>query len=381
MLLLQQYFLQVNNILPENITTDKQLQSIARKVLDGERLSCEDGLVLYNCKNLLLLSWLATRQRKQLNGNKVFYNRNFHIEPTNICVNDCVFCSYRRNAGEPGSWDYSFDDLERLCLPYVDKPITEVHMVGGVHPEKDIYYYASLISKVKQVLPQVAVKAFTAVEIDYMSKKSGLSFSESLQLLKNSGLDAIPGGGAEIFAPAIRQQICPGKTDGITWLQIHEEAHKLGIPTNATMLFGHIEKPEHRIAHLQALRDLQDRTNGFDAFIPLKYKSQHNSLGVVGEIGSIEVLRNFAVCRLFLDNIPHLKAYWPMLGKDVMQLALLFGADDIDGTIDNSTKIYSMAGADEQQPTLTIEALQHYVCSAGFVPVERDTFYNEVVYS
>jgi len=358
---------------------DEQLREVARKIMAGERLSAVDSLILYHRADLLLLSLLATHRRKQLNGQKVFYNRNFHIEPTNICVNNCVFCSYRRKAGEEGSWELSLDDVRRLCAPYVGQPITEVHVVGGVHPLRDIHYYASLLDEIKRCLPQVAVKAFTAVEIDTMSHNAGLSWREGLLLLKQHGLDAMPGGGAEIFDPDIRRQICPDKADAATWLAIHREAHKAGIRTNASMLFGHIEKPEHRIAHLLQLRELQDSTGGFDAFIPLKYKASHNRLGVIGEASTMEVLRTFAVCRLVLDNIPHLKAYWPMLGKDVMQLALLFGADDIDGTIDDSTKIYSMAGAEEQRPKLEVAELSRYVREAGFEPVERDTFYKKIL--
>jgi aminodeoxyfutalosine synthase len=263
-------------------------------------------------------------------------------------------------------------------MPYAGKPVTEVHIVGGVHPERDVHFYASLLAAVKQCLPQVIIKAFTAVEIDYMAQKEGWTYEKCLQLLKQMGLEAMPGGGAEIFDETVRHRICPDKTGSQTWLEIHETAHRLGIRTNATMLFGHIETPAHRIDHLLRLRELQDKTGGFDAFIPLKYKAQHNKLGIAGEVSTMEVLRNFAVCRLLLDNIPHLKAYWPMLGKGVMQLALRFGADDIDGTIDDSTKIYSMAGADEQHPTLTVEELKNYVADAGFQAVERNTFYEEI---
>jgi len=351
---------------------------ISEKVKSGERLSFEDGLALYECKDLLWLSSLATYKRKEYNDDKVFYNRNFHIEPTNICINDCVFCSYRRREGEEESWELSLENIRKLCESYVGKPITEVHIVGGVHPNRDIHFYASLLAEIKYLLPQVAIKAFTAAEIDYMTCKAGISWNAGLQLLKENGLDALPGGGAEIFDETIRRQICPSKSDAKTWLEIHESAHNIGIRTNATMLFGHIEKPEHRIDHLFRLRELQDRTGSFDALIPLKYKSQNNSLGVIGEISAIDVLQNFAVCRLLFDNIPHLKAYWPMLGKDVMQLALLFGADDIDGTIDDSTKIYSMAGADEKHPSLSAEELCQYVTAAGFRPVERNTFYEEM---
>jgi aminodeoxyfutalosine synthase len=365
-------------IAPLNTIGNACLRTAAEKALQGERLSAADGEALYACEDLSLLSVLATYKRKQINGNKVFYNRNFHIEPTNVCVNHCIFCSYRRHAGEAGSWEYSIDDMQNICRSYVGQPITEVHIVGGVHPARDIYFYVSLLQAVKQVLPQATIKAFTAVEIDYMARKAGLSYEKSLQLLKENGLEAMPGGGAEIFDETIRRRICPDKTDAPTWLLIHETAHRLGIRTNATMLFGHIETPVHRIDHLLRLRELQDRTGGFDAFIPLKYKSRHNRLGVAGEVSTDEVLRNFAVCRLLLDNIPHLKAYWPMLGKEVMQRALHFGADDIDGTIDDSTKIYSMAGADEQHPTLTVEELEKYVTAAGYQAVERNTFYEPI---
>jgi aminodeoxyfutalosine synthase len=354
------------------------LRAAAEKALQGERLAAADGLALYECEDNSLLSSLATCSRRQINGDKVFYNRNFHIEPTNICVNHCVFCSYRRRPGEAGSWEYSIDDIRDICRTYVEQPVTEVHIVGGVHPARDIYFYASLLQAVKQLLPQASIKAFTAVEIDYMAQQAGWTYEKSLSLLKEHGLEAMPGGGAEIFDETVRRQLCPDKTGADAWLRIHETAHRLGIRSNATMLFGHIEEPAHRISHLLRLRELQDKTGGFDAFIPLKYKSQHNRLGVPGEVSTEEVLRNFAVCRLMLDNIPHLKAYWPMLGKDVMQRALSFGADDIDGTIGDSTKIYSMAGAAEQHPSLTVKELENYVTAAGYRAVERNTFYEPV---
>ncbi|MDR0729732.1 MAG: aminofutalosine synthase MqnE [Prevotellaceae bacterium] len=356
---------------------DKQRQSIAGKVKRGERLSPDEGLALCDCRDLLWLSSLATCVRRKYNGNAVYYNRNFHIEPSNICVNDCVFCSYRRREGEAGSWALSADEMRALCEPYVGMPVTEVHIVGGVHPSRDIHFYTSLLSTIKRTLPQVAIKAFTAVEIDHMAKQAGLSYDDTLRLLQQHGLDAMPGGGAEIFDETVRRRICPGKTDAHTWLHIHQTAHRLGIRSNATMLFGHVETPAHRIDHLIRLRKLQDTTGGFDAFIPLKYKASNNALGAGGEISTLDVLRTVAVCRLMLDNIPHIKAYWPMLGKDVMQLALLFGADDIDGTIDDSTKIYSMAGADAH-PTLTAPELETIITAAGFTPAERNTFYKTI---
>jgi aminodeoxyfutalosine synthase len=354
-------------------TTDE----LAAKISAGARLSAEELMTLSRCPAPRLAA-LAACRREQQNGKNVFFNRNFHLEPTNICVNDCVFCAYRRNAGEAGSWDYSIDELLAQCRRHAGTGITEVHIVGGVHPQRDVHDGAGLLRAVKQALPQAHVKAFTAIEIDYMVKKAGMTLAEGLALLKESGLDAIPGGGAEIFDEAIRRRLCPKKGPAEIWLRVHETAHRQGIRTNATMLFGHVETLEYRLQHLLTLRELQDRTGGFDAFIPLKYKSENNALGYIGEVSAIDTLRMIALSRLALDNIPHIKAYWPMLGKDVMQMALLFGADDIDGTINDTTKIYSMAGAEEQHPHLAVDELCRLVRDAGFVPVERDTFYREL---
>ncbi|MDR3236063.1 MAG: CofH family radical SAM protein [Prevotellaceae bacterium] len=353
------------------------IATLAEKIKRGnERLSAEELTTLYLHCPIPQLSAFATLRREQLNGKNVFFNRNFHIEPTNICMNDCVFCSYRRHEGEAGSWDYSIDDITAQCRARAGEGITEVHIVGGVHPHRDVHYYARLLQAVKQALPAgVHIKAFTAIELDYMITKAGVSLSEGLALLQQAGLDAIPGGGAEIFDATVRRRLCPKKGDAGVWLRVHEAAHEASIRTNATMLFGHIETLAHRIDHLLQLRELQDRTHGFDAFIPLKYKAANNALGDIGETPVLDVLRTIAVSRLALDNIPHIKAYWPMLGKDVMQIALLFGADDIDGTINDSTKIYSMAGAGEQHPTLGVDELCRLVRAAGFSPAERNTFY------
>jgi aminodeoxyfutalosine synthase len=353
------------------------MDELAEKVDTGARLSFAELAALY-CSPLSRLAALATRQRERHNGKKVFFNRNIHLEPTNICVNDCVFCSYRRDEGETGSWDYGIDELVAQCRRHAGTGITEVHIVGGVHPRRDVHDYAALLRAVKQALPQVHIKAFTAIELDFMIKKAGLRLAEGLALLKQSGLDAIPGGGAEIFDEQVRRRLCPKKGTAEVWLRVHETAHTLGIRTNATMLFGHVETLEHRLQHLLQLREMQDRTEGFDAFIPLKYKAENNALGGIGEVSAIETLRMMAISRLALDNIPHIKAYWPMLGKAVMQMALLFGADDIDGTINDTTRIYSMAGAEEQHPSLGLDELCRLVRDAGFVPVERDTFYREI---
>jgi aminodeoxyfutalosine synthase len=272
----------------------------------------------------------------------------------------------------------SLEEIRDYCREKYQKGMTEVHVVGSVHPEKGLDYYVSIIEIIRKELPdEVTIKAYSAVEIDDMSKYSGKSWKEVLSILKSAGLQALPGGGAEIFEPGVRAQICPDKADGATWLEIHRIAHKMDIRTNSTMLFGHIESREDRINHLLSLRELQDETGGFDAFIPLLYKSSNNSLSHLGELNIMEVLKTFAISRIVLDNIPHIKSYWPMLGKDLCQLSLLYGADDIDGTINDSTKIYSMAGS-SSNPGMTKQDLERIAIACGYQAVERDSFYNEL---
>ncbi|MDR1056136.1 MAG: aminofutalosine synthase MqnE [Prevotellaceae bacterium] len=355
-----------------------ELKAIAGKIMVGERLNPKEGLTLYHSNNLSYLGILATYRKRQASGDKVYFNRNFHIEPTNICLYNCKFCSYRRNPGEAGVWDYSMDEMLDIARSYTDKGITEVHIVGGVHPQHDLHFFGELVREIKKILPQTHIKGFTAVELDYMIRKSGYTLDEGLQKLKDYGLDSIPGGGAEIFNEKIREQICGQKLSSQLWLDVHEAAHRLGIPSNATILYGHIETYEHRIDHLNRLRNLQDSTKGFNAFIPLKYKNANNSMHSIGEVSTLEVLKNFAVTRLFLDNVPHIKSYWPMLGKQTAQLALAFGADDVDGTIDDTTKIYSMAGSEELSPNMDTNDMVNMIQSAGFTPIERDSCYNEL---
>lgn len=351
---------------------------IAQRLREGCRLSAAEALTLWQDAPLWQLGELATERKRAVSGDKVYYNRNFHLEPTNICVFNCKFCSYRKPRGSAEAWDMSMEDVERNVASYVGSGVTEVHIVGGVHPDHDLYYYADMIRRVKAILPDVSVKAFTAIELGWMIQRSGLSVEEGLQLLIDAGMDAIPGGGAEIFDEHIREQICPDKGSTAEWLAIHRAAHRLGLKTNATMLYGHIEGLEHRIDHLMRLRALQDDTGGFNAFIPLKYRNFGNSLSSIGEVAVVEDLRTLAMSRLILDNVPHIKAYWVMYGRQTTELALGFGADDVDGTIDDSTKIYSMAGAEEQRPAMSVEQLQAMVARAGFRAVERDTLYNEI---
>ena len=360
-----------------------EVERIAAALLDPDRkyrLTDADALTLMREAPVALLGMLAVARKRQVSGGNVYYNRNIHIEPTNICVFKCKFCSYRRGAGEPDAWYHDLDAVERLAAERQGEPITEVHIVGGVHPNHDLEYYCEMIRRVKRALPHVAVKAYTAVELHYIIEKAGLSLEEGLRMLKEAGMEAIPGGGAEIFDPVIRGRICPEKPDAEKWLATHEAAHRLGLATNCTILYGHIESYEHRIDHLSRLRELQDRTHGFDAFIPLKYRNMHNSMSAIGEVSLPEDMKMMALSRLYLDNIPHIKAYWPMLGIGATELALSFGTDDIDGTIDDTTKIYSMAGAEDQKPRLTTERMEQLVRAAGFEPIERDTFYRPVLH-
>ena len=357
---------------------NKDLRIIAGKVRDGKRITPDEGLSLYKDAGLPLLGILAGIVRKKINGDLVYFNRNFHIEPTNKCVYNCMFCSYHKPEGDPESWELSISQMLDIVKKFDNKEVTEVHIVGGVHPQYDLHYYGNLIRKIKEYRPALHVKAFSAIELDYMISKAGLPVEEGLKILKEYGLDSIPGGGAEIFDEDLREGICGGKTSSEKWLEIHRTAHRLGIPSNATILYGHLETYSNRIDHMDRLRTLQDDTGGFNAFIPLKFKKENNSMTHLGEVSILEDLRNYAVSRIYLDNIPHLKAYWPMTGREAAQLSLAFGTDDMDGTIDDTTKIYSMAGAKEENPSLTTDEICRLISEAGFAPVERDTLYNVI---
>jgi len=351
------------------------IKNISEKVFNSEQISTTDALELYNSSNLALLGVLAGVTKKRLSGDYVFFNRNFHLEPTNICINHCKFCSYRRREGQKGAWECSIEDIVADVERFTVKGATEVHIVGGVHPNRDINFYVDMLKSIKLAAPNLQIKAFTAVEIDQMCQMGKISVEEGLQKLKAAGLESMPGGGAEIFDETLRAEICPDKTGSDEWLRIHSVAHKMGIPTNATMLYGLLENYEHRIDHLNRLRELQKQTNGFNAFIPLKFKRENNAYSHIKESTLIEDLKNYAVSRIFLDNIPHLKAYWPMVGKQAAQLSLHYGVDDLDGTIDDSTKIYSMAGG-EENPSASRSELIKMIKDVNLVPVERDTLYN-----
>ncbi|MBL7720644.1 MAG: aminofutalosine synthase MqnE [Chitinophagaceae bacterium] len=362
-------------------TTDisPELKAIANKVNAGQRITDKDCLYLFEKASLGFVGSLANAIKERLHGDKVFFNRNFHIEPTNVCVFSCNFCSYSRlYAKREDGWELSIDQMLHMVKQYDGKPITEVHIVGGVHPKMDLQFFADLLKAIKAHRPDLHIKAFTAVEYDYMFRKAKVTVEEGLKFLIEAGLDSIPGGGAEIFHPEIREKICADKVDADGWLLIHETAHKLGLPSNATMLYGHIEKFEHRIDHMRRLRELQDRTRGFNTFIPLKFRNKDNDMSNVPETSVVEDMKMYAIARIYLDNFPHLKAYWPMLGRQNAQLTLTFGVDDIDGTIDDTTKIYSMAGSEEQNPAMSTTELVNLIKQVRRVPVERDTVYNEI---
>ena len=353
------------------------INEISDAVRRGERISAEAALTLWREAPLWLLGELATARKRKASGDTVYYNRNVHLEPTNICLFNCEFCSFRRRENDPDAWYMTLDEIEARAKELIDTDITEVHIVGGVHPKHDLDMYCAMIRRVKGVLPNVTVKAYTAVEIFYMIRHEGVSIVEGLRRLKEAGMECIPGGGAEIFDAELRKKICPEKCSAEEWLAVHRAAHNMGLATNCTMLYGHIESLEQRVDHLNRLRELQDEAPGFDAFIPLKYHSRGNRMSEAGECSVEDDLRTIAISRIFLDNIPHIKAYWVSYGRAITEMALMFGADDIDGTIGDTTKIYSMAGG-VARPTMNVEELESMVVSAGFVPVERDSHYNSV---
>lgn len=357
----------------------KNFKHIVEKIVADQRISDEDGLLLFEKASLGLSASLANYIREKKHGDTTYFNRNFHIEPTNVCVFSCKFCSYSRlYAHREEGWQLSIPQMMDIVKSYDGKAVTEVHIVGGVHPKMDLDFFCDLIQQIRQHRPELHVKGFTAVELDYMFRKAKLSVKEGMKKLNDAGLQSMPGGGAEIFDEEIRSQICADKVDAEGWLKIHEEAHSLGMHTNATMLYGHIENYSHRIDHMSRLRSLQDKTHGFNTFIPLKFRNQNNDMSHVPESSVTADMKMYAVARIYMDNFPHLKAYWPMLGRQNAQLSLSFGVDDIDGTIDDSTKIYSMAGSEEQKPSMSTEELVMLITQAGRVAVERDTLYNVV---
>lgn len=356
---------------------DKELKTIGEKVIKGERISDEDGIALFEKGSLNYVGALANFIREKKNGNRTYFNRNFHIEPTNVCVFTCAFCSYSRlYKNREEGWAFSEDQMMHIVRSYDNQPVTEVHIVGGVHPKLNLPFFIELLKKIKAHRPELHIKGYTAVELDYMFRKAKVNVEEGLTMLKEAGLESLPGGGAEIFAPEVREKICADKVDAEGWLEIHRIAHKMGMHSNATMLYGHIETYTDRIDHMRRLRDLQDETGGFFTFIPLKFRNQNNDMSHIKESTVTEDMRLYAIARIYLDNFPHLKAYWPMLGRDNAQLTLNYGVDDLDGTIDDTTKIYTMAGSEEQSPSMNTDDLVAMIRQARREPLERDTLYH-----
>jgi aminodeoxyfutalosine synthase len=326
------------NTIIESSGVTGEIRRIAQKVLEGTRISVEEGMHLYRHAELPLLGALANFVRERKNGNATFFNRNFHIEPTNICVFSCNFCSYSRTLKDrEEGWEFSMEQMLDQVKAYDGKPVTEVHIVGGVHPKMNLDFFVQLLSAIHQHRPELHIKAFTAVELDYMFRKAKVSVKDGLRKLKDAGLGSLPGGGAEIFDEQVRQTICADKCTGEEWLNIHATAHRLGLHTNATMLYGHIESFENRIDHMERLRKLQDDTQGFNTFIPLKFRNKNNEMSHVDEATVTDDLRCYAISRIYLDNFNHIKAYWPMIGRQTAQLLQAFGVDDLDGTIDDTT--------------------------------------------
>lgn len=367
------------NLIIEDKNLPLTLKNIAQKVLNEERITFEEGVHLYENGELGYLGVLANFIRERKHGDLTYFNRNFHIEPTNLCVYDCKFCSYSRLIkNRDDGWEMSIEDMMNQVIAYDNEPITEVHITGGVVPKQDLAFYADFFRRAKAHRPDLHIKALTPVEYYYIFKKAKLSHYDGMKYMKEAGLDSMPGGGAEIFHPEIREKIAADKCNAEQWLDIHEQAHKLGMRSNATMLYGHIEEFKHRVDHMERLRGLQDKTKGFQAFIPLKFRNKDNQMSNISEVSIIEDLRNYAISRIYLDNFDHIKAYWAMISRNTAQLSLSFGVDDIDGTLDDTTKIYSMAGAEEQNPKMSTQELVELIRNVGRHPIERDTLYEVV---
>ena len=355
---------------------DKRLYKIKKKIETGVRLDPEDGIILYKSNDLIGVGRLADMVRRKKHDGKAYYVYNQHINYTNICTNRCLFCAYSRDKGENGAFTFSINDVRAKLLERIDEPVRELHVVGGLNPSLPFDYYIDLLKTIKEIRPNATIKAFTAVEIDYISRIAKLSLDETIISLKNAGLSMVPGGGAEVMSSRVKKRLFPKKIDGKKWLEVMERLHCAGIVSNATMLYGHIETIEERVDHLIKLRDLQDKTGGFSAFIPLAFHSKNTKLSQIPATTAFDDLKSLATARLMLDNFDHIKAYWVMIGEKLAQVALSFGADDLDGTIIEE-KITHMAGA-KSAKGLTRERIKHLISSAGFTPVERDSFYNPV---
>src|SRR5438874_7048521 len=358
-------------------TDDQRLESIHQKVIARERLDFDDGLALYRTGDILAVGWLANHVRERMHGDQTYFNVNRHINPTNVCVAACRLCAFGRKKGAPGAYTMALEEAFETAASGYSEAVTEFHIVGGLHPDLPFQYFLDLVSGLKQRFPQVHLKAFTMVEVAYLAKRAKLSIAETLQQLKAAGVDSLPGGGAEIFADRVRHIICDHKIDGGEWLETARLAHQIGLRSNATMLYGHVENDEDRVDHMLRLRAVQDETAGFQTFIPLAFHPDNTQLAHIPKASGLMDLRTMAVSRLMLDNFPHIKAYWVMLGIKTAQVALSFGADDIDGTVVHE-KIYHDAGSDSPEE-ITVNELRRLIEEAGRTAVERDTLYREGV--
>jgi aminodeoxyfutalosine synthase len=353
------------------------IENLRAKVETGTRISADEALALFDCDDLLAIGELAALANHRLNGDKVYFNVNRHINYTNICVNRCTFCAFsRENEEDEGGYTLALNEILERAAEAKEAGATEIHMVGGLHPDLPYDFYLEILAAIKADSPGLHIKAFTAVEIDYFATLTDQSPQQVIEGLKAAGLDSMPGGGAEIFASNVRQKICPEKISGERWLDVTEQVHQVGLKTNATMLFGHVETYADRVDHLSRLRQLQDRTGGFQAFIPLAFQPDNTRVPGAKGVGGVDALKTLAISRLYLDNFRHIKAYWVMLGLKVSQVALSFGVNDIDGTVVEE-QIGHDAGADSPQQ-LNKEQLVGLIQKAGKLPVERDTLYNEV---
>jgi len=356
--------------------TDQRLKPIAERVLAGSRLDMDDGISLYRAPDLLAVGWLANQVREKRHGNITYYNVNRHINPTNVCIAHCRLCAFGRDPNAPGAYTYALEEIYQRAEQGMREGATEFHIVGGLHPDLTFEHYLELVRGLKQRCSTVHIKAFTMVEVHYFARIAKLSIEETLRKMKEAGVDSCPGGGAEIFHPRVRKIICDHKTSGQMWLNTAKKAHEAGLHSNATMLYGHVETEEERVDHLLKLRELQDETHGFVAFIPLAFHPENTALSHIPKPSGYADLRNIAVSRLLLDNFEHIKAYWIMLTPSVAQIALRFGANDLDGTVVEE-KIYHDAGAKTSEFTPRAE-LERLIRAAGRVPVERDTLYRPI---
>jgi len=367
----------MDRIVANSVLQRAGLDRIAAKVFADERISIDDALELYRCRDLHALGLLADHVREKKNGNTATYVFNLYLNYSNVCILSCQFCSFAKKPKQEGAFEYDIDELVRQSREAFERGITEVHMVGGLHPKLPFEFYIETVRRLKQECPGLKVKAFTAIEIRHLAERIAKKpLLETMQILREAGLDSLTGGGAEIFDPVVRDQVCRGKETAEEWLEVHRLWHGLGMRSTCTMLYGHVETLEHRVDHLNRLRALQDETGGFTAFIPFAFEPENNKLSRLGRVSAFEDLRNLAVARIFLDNFEHITAYWVSLTLPIAQIALSYGVDDLHGTI-MQEKIFHMAGSTTPQEQ-TVQALERVIREAGRIPVQRNTFYEKI---